>query len=324
MYRNIMVPLDGSAEAEEALSTAADIARRADATLHIVRVTGWNDQMEKGVSSKSADSEVNNLASRLAAGFGIRTVAETLFNDITGVDYIDPPIGVVAGTLVEYMSHHAIDLCVMITHGRGATGRALFGSVADELLHQATVPCLLMKHGIWPANERPPLRAKRVLVPVDLGLHDVELLRQAEEMGALFSADFTLIHVLGPMALPVAIGTAELMDSVELARSAARERLTQLASNLSRGGRPAHAELVTMPFAASGIIDYAIGHSFDVIVTATRGFSGIRRAILGSVATTIVHRATMPVLVCPSEGHRVAHGKESDHAHFEQATSGTT
>lgn len=45
----------------------------------------------------------------------------------------------------HHIGTHEIDLLAMSTHGRNGLGRVLFGSVAQELLHQLTLPILLLR-----------------------------------------------------------------------------------------------------------------------------------------------------------------------------------
>jgi nucleotide-binding universal stress UspA family protein len=47
--------------------------------------------------------------------------------------------------IVTYANKNAVDLIVMGTHGRGAVGRALLGSVADHVIRQATCPVMLVR-----------------------------------------------------------------------------------------------------------------------------------------------------------------------------------
>lgn len=43
----------------------------------------------------------------------------------------------------RFIAHHHIDLLAMTTHGRSGLGRVLFGSVAQQLIQQLTIPILL-------------------------------------------------------------------------------------------------------------------------------------------------------------------------------------
>ena len=51
----------------------------------------------------------------------------------------------VAGALVDLASIESADVVALSTHGRGALGRVLYGSVADRVAHDARVPVLLVR-----------------------------------------------------------------------------------------------------------------------------------------------------------------------------------
>jgi nucleotide-binding universal stress UspA family protein len=303
MYRNIIVPVDGSTASEEALPTAAEIARRSGATLHIVQIIGWLDEISKDTGGSGVEASVQATASRIAVEYDIAVVGSGVFDPVTGVDYTVPPSEVVPHVLDRYIKDHHIDLCVMTTHGRGGVARVFMGSVADGILHESRVQCLLMKNGMRPVHERPPLLPQRILVPVDFSDRDELLIEHAFEIGDLYDAQYTLIHVMAPALLPVAAGAMELMGDAEAARRIVAGRLGSLAASVESPRRRVHTAVVTMPFAASELVDYASSHRFDLVVIATRARSGLKRAILGSVADKVARHATMPVLVCP-DAHR--------------------
>jgi len=50
-----------------------------------------------------------------------------------------------AAAIVRFARAHAIDEIVMGSHGRGAVGRLLLGSVATEVVRQADIPVTLIK-----------------------------------------------------------------------------------------------------------------------------------------------------------------------------------
>ncbi len=54
-------------------------------------------------------------------------------------------VGESAGTILDYARDKKCDLVVMGTHGHGSLGDALLGSVASRVLHEASIPVLLVK-----------------------------------------------------------------------------------------------------------------------------------------------------------------------------------
>ena len=119
MYRSILVPLDGSSFAEQALPVAADIAIRAKATLHLVLVhqapavvagPGEPVVLDPGIDHQLRGEEGGYLATvqrRLAEGDAPLPVVTTVIE------------GPVADAVADYARLHAVDLVVMTTHAAG-------------------------------------------------------------------------------------------------------------------------------------------------------------------------------------------------------------
>jgi nucleotide-binding universal stress UspA family protein len=62
------------------------------------------------------------------------------------------------------------------------------------------------------------------------------------------------------------------------------------------------------------VLEQACATKADLIVLTTHGRSGVRRAVLGSVADRVARHATMPVLVVPPPRSQLPVGAEADGA----------
>nr|XP_039247681.1 universal stress protein YxiE-like [Styela clava] len=60
------------------------------------------------------------------------------------------------------------------------------------------------------------------------------------------------------------------------------------------------------------IVESAKKHTVDLIVIGSRGQGTLRRTILGSISTYVIHHSHIPSLVCPGEKH---HHHEKHHRH---------
>jgi nucleotide-binding universal stress UspA family protein len=126
-FRSILVPLDGSDLAEQALPLAVQFAERFDSTLHLVQVVsvpiygGLGETVQPDTMSivqESAESYLSSIAKRIS-----RPDVKTSVR-----------IGSVAIELSDYVSENRIELVAMTTHGRGGVVRTALGSVTDRLL----------------------------------------------------------------------------------------------------------------------------------------------------------------------------------------------
>lgn len=145
MYNRIIVPLDGSDLAAEALVHARELAQRLSAPLHLVRVVDAHVLNRIGATGLAFDygavTELIEEEDQDAAAFMDQQIA-ALKDDglnVTGTVVHGP----VASSIVALAE--ADDLIVMASHGRTGIRRWFLGSVAEEILRQATVPVLLLR-----------------------------------------------------------------------------------------------------------------------------------------------------------------------------------
>jgi nucleotide-binding universal stress UspA family protein len=141
MYKRILLPLDGSALAEQALAHAVAQAERFETDLILLRVleplaeqTGvWKPAIEQ------AEEETRALAQeyleRVAASVQEHSIpAQTII--IEGRPHTK---------IAEYAEANQVDLIVMCTRGQSGLSRWLMGSVADRVVRGADVPVLLVR-----------------------------------------------------------------------------------------------------------------------------------------------------------------------------------
>jgi nucleotide-binding universal stress UspA family protein len=137
-YRNILVALDGSRDAEAALRHAVALARDQHARLTLVTVAPLPGQAI-GVGA-AAPPDLHDVHEKI-----LRETTEALPADVgvtTRIERGDPAEAILR--LAEEGGH---DLVVMGSHGHGRVHRALIGSVSERVLRSSQVPVLLMRGG---------------------------------------------------------------------------------------------------------------------------------------------------------------------------------
>ncbi|HUF36327.1 MAG TPA: universal stress protein [Gemmatimonadales bacterium] len=304
-FNLVVVPLDGSHWAEHALPCAAAVARAAKARLRLVLVHQLPPPPTDRASLKIYTSlevavrknqrgYLKKVAARLREGWGI---------PVTSVS----PEGPVGPTLVRFLDELGADLVVMATHGRGALGRALLGSVADHVVRAARVPVLLVRP---PDDESPPpdatWTASEILVPLDGSSVAEAALEPAADLARLLGARLSLVQVVVPLAsatdppLPFPMGYDQHLT--ELRRREAQVYLDRVAERLRAGGLTAGAAAVVGPSAAGALTDLTRPGRADMIAIASHGHGALHRVALGSVADKLVRAAEVPVLVIRVKG----------------------
>jgi nucleotide-binding universal stress UspA family protein len=297
--RGILVPLDGSQLAEQALSVGAARARRTGATLHLVSVHEPVPlaAMPPDYPMPVQDMETEAAEERLRYLESVAAWTQAMLPTpvVTSVVTGHP-----AAALCEYVGSHEVDLVVMTTHGRGGLGRLWLGSVADRMLRHVASPVLLLH----PEESLQPIEFRHVLVALD-GEIEEPVLAAAEVLGCGGNGvRFTLTRVVEP-ALPVltslAARPAHLPADWTAKREVdARDYLSGLANRLGTQGWDVSWHLLVGRGVAGRVLELADAIGADAIVVGTHGARGLERLLLGSVAGEIVHGATVPVLVVPA------------------------
>jgi nucleotide-binding universal stress UspA family protein len=131
-------------------------------------------------------------------------------------------------------------------------------------------------------------RLLRILVPLDFSGKSRQALRYAVPIAHKFAARIHLVHVLPP---PGKLTKEEVL----LRRMKALKRLGEMGEqHLPPRLRAETAVLTGKP--AEEILALAEQNNIDLIVLTTKGDSGLRRALVGSTAETIMRQASCPVM----------------------------
>lgn len=137
---------------------------------------------------------------------------------------------------------------------------------------------------------------KQILVPVDFTKYSDEALRVAADMARRYQASLALIHVLDPLDYAVAEYEAEPNERRRLALSEIEKALDAAKRVALSAGVSGVTTRAIEGGVSDGIVDFASRANCDLIVMGTHGRTGIKRAVIGSVAEAVVRRAECPVL----------------------------
>lgn len=306
MLQTMMVPLDGSALAEQALPLALSIAQRANARLVLVQaVPVPTDPLEVEPAWFSIDEQVELL--RQEAQSYLQRIRDLLL--LAPVPRADrpPPIEIAIRTIVgtpgpalaDYAAQIEADLVVMATHGRTGLGRWALGSVADKLIQLSTVPLLLLRPGTeTPIEFTDPPTVSRLLLPLDGSWLSATAIPLANEMAQLFDAEVILFRAatLPPLAYASPDLALLQVDLWEAARQDASNYLSAVRETLTTEGVRARA-LIAEDNVVAALLTAAIAEAVDLIVMTTHGRTGLNRTVFGSVADRVVRSGQCPVLL---------------------------
>jgi nucleotide-binding universal stress UspA family protein len=297
MSRRILVPIDGSPFSERALTLAVPLAQQHEASLvltlvHAVPpvveglpVAAAGGALDGSTVREHLRAQLERVARRVATRDGVTTA--TQFREGPVLDEIEAAVADVSASLV-----------VMATHGRGGVSRLWLGSVADSLLRRCTVPVLVTRTARkWTLTTATEPFFPRVLVALDGSPLAEQALEQAISLLGESTGEFLLVRVEDA---PIAA-----VSSTWISEATLRMRegyLEPLAERYRTPNRTIRTRGVVHHDAARAILDVAKEEHAFAIALATNGRSGVRRAVIGSVADKVIRGASVPVLVCPPSG----------------------
>ncbi len=152
---------------------------------------------------------------------------------------------------------------------------------------------------------------KKILVPLDGSRFSSRALRYATDVAQRFSAEIILLQVVQPITpVPSSLGEVPAVESpaaIEIAMntvlieekkkvaSAKRYLSGKVRSMKSKDIKASYKVVVGDP--PRSIMSFSKKEHIDLIVMTTHGKTGLRRAIMGSVADVVIRESGKPVLV---------------------------
>jgi nucleotide-binding universal stress UspA family protein len=155
MYRKILIPLDGSPSAEEALPHLHALLAHVPATVqvHLLLVAPFMQDYSVTMvnlypffpardAAAVARTDVERVEKDLRSYLGNLAERITAWGALTTWELRH---GNPAEEILECAAEIGADLIVMSTRGRSGVNRWVFGSVADRVLRSAPIPILLIR-----------------------------------------------------------------------------------------------------------------------------------------------------------------------------------
>ena len=268
--RKILIPLDGTDNAEACLPAALKLSRKYGAAITLLSVIS-----DKGTGMDASDAEpyLRDVTAQIS-GFG---------EDITyRIAKGDP-----AEEIVRLSNEARFDLVVMTTFGKTPPERMLSSVVTYNVIFKTTPPLLLVR----PIEDWRCRRSdfKKILVPLDGSPFSEQCIPFTEALALRFHSEVRLLSV------PEEEGNTELKSSLE-------DYLTNMMDRFAQMGIPVQKE-VSGSGPARTILGFAEAEEIDLIVMSSHGSGGIDRqdyVKLGSSVDRVISKAPCPVFFVSS------------------------
>jgi nucleotide-binding universal stress UspA family protein len=296
----ILVPLDFSPASVKALDYAVWLAQQFRAAIHLVNVYPPDEA--------SAVPGARHLLFQSAEAI------ERLNEELTGIHRKRVPTfrpenchirgGQPYQEIVRLAREIDADLIVLATRGHSALKRLLLGSTAERVVRNAPCPVLVarkQKQKSKAATKSFAIRA--ILVPTDFSQCSLAGTKYAAFLARTLGATLRLFHAMYPYTNYVFVDRpgVRLSGLAEAVEETARQEMDALKQMDFLRDLTVQTEILPGP-AVDEICASAGSPDVDLIVTSTHGRTGLKHALIGSVAEHVVRYAERPVLVFPSHG----------------------
>ncbi len=311
MFERVLVPLDGSERAEQAVPVAARLASATKGTVILIRVVPIVSQYAPYLATGpslppgSVEDEIAEAKRYLTQ------VANS--EELAGIAVeTDVVVGPPAPVLVDAIYERSVDTVAMCSHGRTGFTRWALGSVAEHLARESAVPVLVLRPAPTGSVVLEPetMQPMRILVPLDGSARAEAVLPGAIAMArSLTHEGRAAVHLLTVVDLYQAI-SQRAPQGTEL--DAAKKYLAETAKRARAEQRGTEQVDITWSVASDVDVATAVlkvaergteaeeGGSVPpcgAIAMATHGRSGFARLALGSITERVLQGTKLPLLI---------------------------
>lgn len=321
MFKRLLVPLDGSALAEQAIASAVRLAHATGGSILLVHVVNPPSEFtiyteitipsQDLVDEEIADAKayLSQIASsKQLAGIETHTVVLS---------------GPIAASILDAASEHQIEAIILCSHGRTGVKRWVLGSVAESIVRHSSIPVLLLHATNQRSSGLAPLipHPIRVLVALDGSSLAEEILPSAIELAATISAPAQgELHLLQLIKLPT-VDDIVVYHRLPTDIDARKVVLQQAGDYLHDVG-----QRLTQDFVATGVkVTWSVEEcediaetliqiaeqgkgigtypTCDLIALTTHGYHALQRWLMGSVTERLIEHSSLPLLVIHPQTH---------------------
>jgi nucleotide-binding universal stress UspA family protein len=272
VFKKILLPLDGSANAEGAIPWAIQYAAASRTPVVLTRVLEKVYPL-KGMPFGAEAGEARTYLEAVARTFsGVGIPTELVL-----------PVDPVAEAIVSAAKRAGCNLIVMASRGTSRLVRRLVGGVTEQVIRRSPVPVLVARSQQVPGRIGAP---SRILVPVDGSAASKHVLAWAERLARFHQVPTEILFVRPRQRRHRASEdrrTEEVSSAASRLCSLLRSRGLAASFHLGEGA-PADEILRAC-------------RSTDLIVMTTHGYGGLKHLLKGSVAERVIHGALGPVFV---------------------------
>lgn len=293
MFKNILVPLDGSNLSEASLAPAAYLAKTLELQITLLHIIEQDApaQVHKERHLTKPDEANAYLKEVARRAFPAQVKVKTHVHTVAVSD--------VARSIVDHAPELKPDLIVICTHGRSGLHDLLYGSIAQQVVAMGTIPILVIKSKI------PSFALKTILLPLDPDLMHDNSLGVAESLAKIFKAELHLLSIVPTLSTlgdeQAATGNVMPVTTqayLDLKVENTRKDLQTHIDAFHKGHLKAIAQIARGD-PASSIVKIAEQSGTDMIILSTHRKAGMGAFWARSVAPKVAQKTKTPLLLIP-------------------------
>ena len=299
MYKKILVPLDGSKLAENALPLARSFARGLQSEVELLAIVDIAEAARRVAADWTAITP--RFAEEAARAFN-DYLAKLVKNFPTGNVHCTVTHGNAAETIIAAAAADPDTLIAMATHGRSGLDRWLMGSVTEKVLRGASNPLVVVRVHDQKAPAWEMATLKRLVVPLDGSDLAERIIPHVEVLAKRLDLEVVLLGVYGsPMGAATPgegfYNPAQLGAFIAELRAETVGYLAAKTDEMKSKGAKNVSYVAKEGLEAEEIVSLAGEKPDTLIAMCTHGRSGVKRWVLGSVTEKVVRHCGVPVLV---------------------------
>ncbi len=271
--KKILVPVDFSKPAENALRVASELARKNSAELHVLHVVEMAETLFGTEQFNVNDEQIIfflKMAKKRFTKFLDKPYLEGL-KIIDNVEVGSPTMGI-----NEIVKEENIDLLVMGSNGASGLDEILIGSNTEKVVRHSKVPVLVVK------QELEKLEINDIVFASNFEAENLKAFKDAKTFADSFDAKLHLLYVNLP--------GNQFYSSEEITQ--------QINKFLEKAGmKDFHNIKIYNDYTIElGVINGAKALNADIIAMPTHGRKGLSHFFNGSIGEDVVNHSTLPVI----------------------------
>lgn len=309
MFQRIIVPLDGSDRAEQAVPVAARLARAGGGSVVLLKVLTPLMDLSWPVQGLPTPMEDQAAEHQVTTDYLLQIAASEALQGVeTTIKVID---GLATTAILDAVRDQQADIIVLSSHGRTGMKRWAMGSVAQHVARYSPVPVLVLHKESRGLRHAP--HPVRVMVALDGSALAESALMPAVQLSTALSAPFPgALHLIRILPFTPIFNTGQDNDRIRVREQEILDAQTYLHEIQQRLFAKNLDLYITTSFAinpdvANALMNIAeMGEEeglnatttpSDILALATHGRSGPIRWMTGSVTERVLGATTLPLLI---------------------------